>query len=248
MWVNIGDSYWGSGNGTNDNTNNPNNKQLYLKQNKANTKSNIKGYAKSLLGIPERLCIALTDKGWIRRNTVIWHKRNCLPSSVKDRFTNDFEYFYFFTKSPKYYFKQQFEPVKQQSISRSKYKWNCDRSSVQDVNGKHFEEMGERFVHPEGRNKRTVWKISTHSFKEAHFATFPERLIETPIDACCPMGGIVLDPFMGSGTVAKVAIRQGKAFIGIELNPEYIKIAEKRIQKQKDKMAQDLFYSQDIFC
>lgn len=84
---------------------------------------------------------------------------------------------------------------------------------------------------PLGRNKRTVWTLTNKACKEAHFAVFQESLIETPLKACCPDNGIVLDPFMGSGTVAKVALQQGKNYIGIELNPEYIEIANRRIGK-----------------
>lgn len=320
LWINIADSYGGSGNGTHDNTNNQNDKQLYLKQNKVNIKSGIKGYNKSLLGIPERLCIALTDNGLIRRNTIIWHKRNCLPSSVKDRFTNDFEYFYFFTKSGKYYFKQQFESFNHASLKRLNQKnFNNQKGGNKDYKKTIFSQSRcsqsqrgtlENFKNNinklEGRNKRTVWTLTNKACKDAHFAVFQEELIRTPINACCPekicvecgkaieymykcpidfgkgetntaypektngwdlkrgqakwreegyeslpvtfqglkqcncnaefKPGIVLDPFFGSGTSGKVAIEQSKDFIGIELNPEYIKLAEDRIKAVQIKM------------
>jgi len=135
---------------------------------------------KSLLGIPERLAIALTDRGLLRRNSVIWHKLNCLPLSAKDRFTNDFEYFYFFTKSPKYYFKQQFEPLKTESKKRA---MRGSSGKGKYANGEQFPEgvhamtmsqerehqgydnmeekiaSGQTLLNPMGRNKRTVWEI-----------------------------------------------------------------------------------------
>ena len=87
----------------------------------------------------------------------------------------------------------------------------------------------KKMCHPDGRNKRCVWSITTKSFKGAHFAVYPPELIKTPISAGCPIGGIVLDPFMGRGTTGVVALQQNKSFIGIELNPDYIEIAKRRI-------------------
>jgi site-specific DNA-methyltransferase (adenine-specific) len=124
-----------------------------------------------------------------------------MPSSVKDRFTVDFEYLFFFSKNKKYYFEQQFENYSTQ-----------------------------------GRNKRAVWSITTKGFKEAHFAVFPEELIKTPIKAGCPKGGIILDPFMGSGTTGVVAIKQRKHFLGFEINPKYVKIANKRLENVQVSM------------
>jgi site-specific DNA-methyltransferase (adenine-specific) len=159
-----------------------------------------------------------------------------MPNSVKDRFTVDFEYLFFFTKSKKYYFEQQFEPIKAISIKRAKYGWNCDRPSTQSNGGVDVEIMGERFVNLRGRNKRCVWTIPPKSFKESHFAVFPPELVVTPITAGCPNDGIVLDPFMGAGTTAVVAKQLKRNFIGIELNPEYIAIAEKRINSIEKSM------------
>jgi DNA modification methylase len=253
---------------------------------------------KSLIGIPERFVIAMTDDGgWVRRNTIIWHKPNCLPSSVKDRFTIDFEYFYFFVKSKTYYSETQYEPHKLESIIRAKKGFKTSNTkylekltSVGNLrNGSnplceqgrikrtvwtipeqyYFETQYEQysdFTLPQinkqykgqalkdykkhmaqnpsdtkrsiiksldvnrGRIKRTVWKINTIPFPGAHFATFPEKLLETPIKACCPPeNGTILDPFMGSGTTALVAKKLGRNYIGIEINSEYIKIANNRI-------------------
>jgi DNA modification methylase len=120
------------------------------------------------------------------RNEIIWHKPSCLPASVKDRYTVDFEKMFFFTKNPKYYFKQQIEPVKDVSLKRAEYGLNQTDNSQKAVNVQDMKKMGTRFVNPNGRNKRTVWHISTASFKDAHFAVYPPELLESPIDAGCP--------------------------------------------------------------
>ena len=222
-WVNLGDTY-SRGTRKKDGTNQSlrNNKEVHVEPNM------IPDYGisdKCLLQIPSRFAIEMVNRGWILRNTIIWHKRNCMPSSVSDRFTVDFEYIFFFSKKKKYYFKQQREPHKQISIERTKFKWNGHREKMSSWEGMHIKKM----CHPEGRNKRTVWTINPKPFKEAHFAVYPEELCETPIKAGCPVGGIVLDPFFGAGTTGVVAKKQGKNYIGIELNPEYINIAKKRL-------------------
>ena len=210
-WVNLGDSYatnsqHGSGYGEISRTAGIGNSQKGV-QSRCGKPENIK--AKSLVGIPERFAIAMTDRGWIRRNTIIWKKPSCMPSSAADRFTVDFEYLYFFTKNPKYYFEQQFD----KSIDNGKFK----------NEGKTYE----------NRNKRCVWTINLQPYSGAHFAAYPEELVATPIKAGCPKGGTVLDPFMGSGTTLKVARDLGRKGIGIELNPEYIELAEKRIDLEQ---------------
>jgi len=195
-WVNLGDTYYTKSGASflNDNLN-THKKIEKIGINRANA---IRGKGllknKNLCLVPFRFAIEMQKRGWIIRNVIIWHKPNVMPSSVKDRFTVDFEYLFFFSKNKKYYY------IK-------------------------------KMCHPKGRNKRTVWKISTKPFKEAHFAVYPPELCEVPINAGCPEGGVVLDPFFGAGTTGVVALRQGKNFIGIELNPDYIKIAEKRLRK-----------------
>jgi len=299
---------------------------------------------KSLCLIPQCFAIEMVNRGWILRNTIIWHKPNCMPSSAKDRFTVDFEYFYFFTKSNKtqfwtnnktddcvrkqplgtkgiegkdweynkngkkkslwtghdYYFEQQFEPMKESTIKRAKspYYGNKTKNGGYAIDAKSVQKQYDK-INELGittRNKRAVWKIPTKPFPEAHFAVFPEALIETPIKAGCPKyvckkcgkarvkildysdkvnaqwgkrksnpqgfrdkrempqkviknvnvkeigytdcgcnagfeGGVVLDPFIGSGTTARVALKQGKRYLGIEIKQEYIDIANKRIRK-----------------
>ena len=208
---------------------------------------------KSLVGIPERFVLEMQNRGWTRRQTIIWWKPNCMPSSVKDRFTCDFEYLYFFTKSEKYWFERQFErsvyPETRPSGMERHGKEYRDKVKGKYDNEKQYGGGGTSFkgysgyikadgtsMWSETRNKRCVWKITTKPFKEAHFAVFPEKLVETPLKAGCPKGGTALDPFCGSGTVGVVAKRQGKKFIGIELNPEYIKMAEKRIANTQGRL------------
>lgn len=195
--------------------------------------------AKCLLMIPFRFAIEMVNRGWILRNSIIWYKRNCMPASVKDRFTVDFEYIFFFVKSQKYWFEQQFEPHLTQEnrpdgIIRNR-EFGYD-SKLNALNKKNYSLRQKRggnknpdYLSPQGRNKRCVWDIPTKPFKGAHFAVFPETLVEPMIKSGCPEGGIILDPFMGSGTACLVAKQLRRNYIGIELNPEYIKIAQKRI-------------------
>ena len=226
-WVNLGDTYYTKSGGSflNDQLNS--NKRIKkLGINRANA---IRGKGlledKNLTLTPLRFAIEMQKRGWIIRNVIIWHKPNCMPTSVNDRFTVDFEYLFFFVKSKKYYFKQQREPHKLESIERTKHKWDGHREYGSSFSGMDIKKM----CHPDGRNKRCVWSITTKSFKGAHFAVYPQELIETPIKAGCPEEGIVLDPFFGSGTTGLVALKQNKKFIGIELNPDYIEVAKRRL-------------------
>lgn len=191
---------------------------------------------KSLCMIPERLSIKMIEDGWLLRNNIIWYKPNAMPDSCKDRFTVDYEYLYFFTKNDKYQFNTQYEPFKS-CISNNHNNTNKpskkERELLDTGMVRHGGE-GSTLNNPNkwsklGKIKRCVWEINTKAFKEAHFATFPEKLIETPIKAGCPENGIILDPFMGGGTTGVVAKQLNKNYIGIELNPDYIQIANKRI-------------------
>ena len=191
---------------------------------------------KCLVQIPHRFAIEMCNRGWILRNTIIWHKNNCMPSSASDRFTIDFEYVFFFVKNKKYFFNQQFE----KSIDKESYSGRRPRNAGKmfGIDPKNYQMAGnvgvdgklknEGKTYPE-RNKRCVWNINTKGFKEAHFAVFPEKLIEPMIDTGCPKNGIILDTFMGACTSAVVAKKLGMNFVGIELNPDYIKIGKKRL-------------------
>ena len=229
-WVNIGDSYSGSGNGSGDTTYEERQHIKREKFDKIYTGQKLGKTTlpdKCLCQIPSRFAIEMTNRGWILRNEIIWYKRNCMPSSVNDRFTVDFEKIYFFTKNKKYYFEQQFEDA------------ITGNGAEQGINkGKRFggeaSGRGVRILknHDQGRNMRCVWDITTKGYREAHFATYPEELCITPIKAGSPVGGIVLDPFMGAGTTGLVAKKLGRQYVGIELNPKYIEIAEKRIYNE----------------
>jgi|TARA_Y100000034_G_scaffold70935_2_gene85505 DNA modification methylase len=353
-WVNLGDTYNAGRNGGHAGGT----KGLDRPENAPKQSGiNAEGIpAKSLTMIPFRFAIEMVNRGWILRNVIIWHKRNCMPSSVKDRFTVDFEYLFFFSKNKKYYFETQYEPLSNATIEdlnkRTKMRWgdgskgskHFDGKGVKDYDKKgrtrdefsnvekgrnkrttwdikdrqtpysilepefrkeiidfrnlpehdnirdyltkwknnkkitineiekHFGnqaghhwfekngsypskddwlklkellEFDDLFDEPmttifqksglkqnseNGRIKRTTWTINPKPFKEAHFAVYPEELCEIPIKAGCFEGGIVLDPFFGSGTTGLVALKQNKKFIGIELNPEYIEIAKKRLK------------------
>lgn len=243
LWVNIGDTYYGNPAGNTSGKSATGRMKLgYADQETriAGTQNRAKGLIieKSLCNIPARFSIEMQNRGWILRNIIIWHKPNCMPSSIKDRFTVDFEYLYFFVKSKRYYFDQQYEPYSKSTINDSRfnpgskehrsYNWKADKVDETNLSIK-VQRGGFKQGSAEGRNKRCVWTVKLKPFKEAHFATYPESLCETPIKAGCPVGGVVLDPFFGAGTTGLVALKQNKKFIGIELNPEYVKIAEARI-------------------
>ena len=226
-WVNIGDTYYTKSGGSF--LNDALTSKTRIKKIGINRANVIRGQGlledKNLTLVPFRFALEMQKRGWIIRNVIIWHKPNCMPTSVKDRFTVDFEYLFFFVKSKKYYFEQQREPHKLESLSRIKSKWNGHRELGSSFQGMNIKKM----CHPDGRNKRCVWNISTSSFRGAHFAVYPPELIEIPIKAGCPKNGIVLDPFIGSGTTAIVCKRLERNYLGFDINKEYCKIARERI-------------------
>ena len=338
-WVNLGDTYFGSGKGAGGDGNNKESFTFTEKEERTcdncgkkftgwkfqnfcgsacsgvdNTPRTKKGKLpdKTLTMIPMRFAIEMVNRGWILRNTIIWHKPNCMPSSVKDRFTVVFEYIFLFSKKKKYYFEQQLE----KTITKDKIIRDRDSTRLNNTPGRT--KMGGLTKNDyDFKNKRTTWTICPKPFKEAHFAVYPEELCETPIKAGCPefvcqkcgmpkikvetiighqvtesmriagsdkdgkyygneqkdyekakankpsetkkrilesmsqikkykyestckcnagfIGGIVLDPFFGAGTTGLVALKQKKNYIGIELNPEYIEIAEKRLKPFKEQ-------------
>lgn len=269
-WVNLGDTYSGSccgagstrlkgeGSGFQNVTDGfyaTSDKEKYYEKLRVRLKKQTLP-SKSLCMIPFRFAIGMGDRGWILRNTIIWHKNNCMPSSASDRFTIDFEYLFFFTKSKKYYFNQQFEPYKPDSLRRSKSSYNSGKNDIiKTFSSTNQQKWSNKIQHQKnynnpylscqvrdnhdihnytykfGRNMRTTWHINTKSFKGKHFAVYPEKLCVTPIKSGCPENGVVLDPFMGSGTTLVVAKKLARQYIGIELNPEYIKIAKQRLNE-----------------
>jgi len=304
VWVVIGDTFYGSGAGQKSLG-----KQSYIAPEQVTFSHQHKGTLgnelpkKCMVGIPERFMLEMVERGWIVRNKIIWYKPAALPESVKDRFTIDYENIYLFTKNPRYYFKQQFEPVTDSTLKRI-------RIFTPPIGGNKYTGRPEETHHDArfsgkptivrgNRNRRCVWKIGSGFFKDAHFAVFPMPLIEGPIDAGCPKlvctkcgrpkmpvfesrssgvwprdgtqvkqrggtsldsgasmkdggfsmrdhpvgvkhtlvgwsscecgadfrNGIVLDPFLGSGTVGLVAKGMGLDWVGIELKVEYVEMA-----------------------
>lgn len=226
-WVNLGDTYAGTMPKT-ENDYGANSKVSAGRKIRLAGTKNCGINDKSLCQIPSRFAIEMCNRKWILRNEIIWHKPNCMPSSVRDRFTIDFEKVFFFTKNKKYYFEQQKE-------GNSYYK-TIARAGQKRFGGNNT--LGtpairdSRIIETWGRNKRCVWKITTSPFKEAHFATFPEKLVEPMILSGCLKNGTVLDPFTGSGTTLKVARELGRKSVGIELNESYCEMAKNRTSQQ----------------
>jgi DNA modification methylase len=185
------------------------------------------GAGKQLTGIPWRVAFALQADGWYLRQDIIWHKPNPMPESVRDRCTKAHEYVFLLSKSPRYFFdgKSIKEPCLTSPQSREK---NNGESAVDTKMRGHGNYCG---TYMGGRNKRSVWTVTPTPYKGAHFATMPEKLVEPCVLVGSREGDTVIDPFAGSGTVGVVALRHNRQFIGIELNPAYVKLAEQRIEK-----------------
>jgi len=242
LWVNIGDTYYTKSGSyfVYDNIGKKNADEV-TKTTGLNKVNNLRGRGilpeKSLCNIPARFSIEMQNRGWILRNEVIWHKPNCMPSSVDDRFTVDFEKIFFFVKQRKYYFKQLLEPMAQSTIMRAKYGTKSKKTDQGQYAGMDIERQEDIFAkirsgEIDGHNMRCVWTMSLRPFKDNHFASYPQHLVVRPLEATCPEGGVVLDPFMGSGTTGVVARKLQCNYVGIELNSKYIEIANKRIYNE----------------
>lgn len=238
LWVNIGDSYAtkpksnydGKGQGLQDKSYGTGDTTLGYKQQSDRYKLLLHDYKnKDLIGIPWMLAFELRKRGWYLRQDIIWSKPNPMPESVKDRCTKAHEYIFLLSKSPKYFF--DYEAIQEPCADPDRTNYQCGSRSNGVNNDRNDNDFGERSKNFSftNRNKRSVWHVATKPFKEAHFAVFPEQLIAPCINAGSKEGGVVLDPFMGSGTTAVVAKKLSRKFIGCELNLEYIKIAEKRL-------------------
>ncbi|HLF88614.1 MAG TPA: site-specific DNA-methyltransferase [Anaerolineales bacterium] len=194
-----------------------------------------------LLAMPWQVAFALKREGWLLRSDIIWHKPNAMPSSVKTRPTTDHEYIFLFSKGQNYFY--DIDAIREPHVTFSENsRMKGGRNHFGKVNGtpEQGKNQGnsnlhngrwDQAFHPKGRNRRTVWEIPLSKFREAHFAVFPEKLVELCILAGCPEGGIVLDPFIGSGTTAVVAQRLGRKFVGMDSNPEYCEMARKRVSQ-----------------
>ena len=181
---------------------------------------------KDLVGIPWRVAFALQADGWYLRSDIIWHKPNPMPESVTDRPTKAHEYLFLLTKSERYYYDA--EAIREDGPTYIRKASGYVGFNATHTGNNQKGGFADRDTITEGRNKRTVWTVATSPYAEAHFATFPPKLIEPCILAGCPSGGLVLDPFAGSGTTIQVAQQLGRQGVGIELNPAYIVLAETR--------------------
>ena len=239
VWLNLGDSYTSGGRDTRD----PGQSKIHpafenwQKGNRPGTPLGLK--PKDLIGIPWRVAFALQADGWWLRSDIIWSKPNPMPESVTDRPTKSHEYLFLLTKGERYYYDA--EAIKEPSQSGP----SDVRKMVEGYErfgGKHkalddplnkasaATNIGRRagVGSPDGRNRRTVWEIPTAPFPGAHFATFPPELVKPCVLAGCPVGGMVLDPFAGSGTVVLVAQELGRVGVGVELKAEYLAMGQKR--------------------
>ena len=239
LWLNLGDSYYNY---------RPGKGQSLIKQTVSNTKQDlpvecsrrgnkIQGLKeKDLVGIPWRVAFALQADGWYLRQDIIWHKPNPMPESVADRCTKAHEYIFLLSKSSKYYYDHEavkekcseanIEDFKRRKTlnNKGKGKGTYDEARPDLCRGRDAY-MPDDFM----RNKRSVWTVNTRPYPEAHFATYPKKLIRPCIKAGCPQGGVVLDPFGGSGTTAEVANELQRDAILCELNPKYCELIKKRL-------------------
>jgi len=230
LWVNYGDTYLcQQGSGFNGN------KRLDAANRSIQVKRPLP--PKNLLGMPWRLAFALQSDGWILRQDIIWHKPNPIPESVTDRCTKAHEYLFLLSKSARYYFDSC--AIKEQAATIPKLRDKNAEGYQADYAKSNRFSPGERVYGADFmRNKRSVWSIPTRPYPAAHFATFPPDLIRPCILAGSREGGIVLDPFFGSGTTGEVCIEEGRECIGIELNPEYIRLAGGRVGKARHRPKQ----------
>ena len=232
VWLNLGDSYAsttkGSG-GAGKSTLGPNRDLQNIDFQKMEPRRfELDGLKpKDLIGIPWRVAFALQADGWYLRSDIIWHKPNPMPESVTDRCTKAHEYIFLLSKSARYYYDH--EAIKEESVIGE---GAIRRSGAVSQVGTLRNDEGRHCVNDGTRNRRTVWTVSTRSYKGAHFATFPPELIEPCVLAGSAEGDTVLDPFSGAGTTGVVALAKRRKYIGIELNPRYAEMAARRIRDE----------------
>lgn len=255
-WINLGDSY-STQSGTNSAIARGSYKEqdsTYI-VNRGESGSLIKDKSlpsKTLLLLPHRFAIGCMDRGWIIRNDIVWAKRNGMPESVTDRFTKKHEYFFFMTKSTDYFFDLDAVRGKHSSISLERYKYKFTgqlggesnnfkgdkfgkgQADTKYSDGGRLNWNGEKSTegHINGKNPGSVsdfWDIPTKPSNESHYAQYNDELLKKPVLAGCPIGGIIYDPFMGSGTTALMALRCDRNFIGSEMSEIYLASANKRI-------------------
>lgn len=237
LWLNIGDSYYNY---------RPGKGQALVQQTVANNDQDLPQVCarrgnkleglkeKDLIGIPWMLAFALRADGWYLRQDIIWHKPNPMPESVQDRCTKAHEYIFLMSKSQKYYYDH--ESIKEESVdfdaTKKRYEKNFNAFNGGLETGAISRNNPTAKLEFDGnRNKRSVWTVNTKPYAGAHFAVFPQELIEPCIMAGAAPGQVVLDPFMGSGTTAQVAQHLGRQYLGCELNEEYKTLQEKRLRQ-----------------
>lgn len=237
LWVNMGDSYagsWGAQGHRESNTNQSRSRRNQIQNHpkRASKTGSVAGTGckpKDLMGIPWRLAFALQDDGWYLRQDIIWSKPSPMPESVTDRCTKAHEYLFLLSKQRRYYWDrnamQESADCPEGPRNTGPYVVAGEREGCNANIGGSVHKIGPRPT----RNKRSVWTVSSQPFREAHFATYPPKLIEPCILAGCPKGGVVLDPFGGAGTTGLVAARHGRQALLCELNPEYAALAQRRI-------------------
>ena len=236
LWVNIGDCFAGSMKGGANYPDNTKNYKQGTNKGALGKSSIVKKYSKyknkDLIGIPWMLAFALRSDGWYLRQDIIWHKPNPMPESVTDRCTKSHEYIFLLSKNSRYLYDYKAIAEKSEWAEKDKRFINGPTQSEKSKDSQW--QCNKQGVYRDDmlRNKRDVWTVKPASFKDAHFATFPERLIVDCIKAGCPVGGVVLDPFMGAGTTAVVARKLERNYIGFELNREYVELAEKRLKNE----------------
>jgi len=234
LWVNIGDSYSSGGKAAGDkvfgnsdfNATRPSRGATKTPARPADTIP-----AKNLLMIPARLAIALQSNGWILRSEIVWAKKSPMPESVTDRPTRAHEMIYMLAKQGRYFYDAK--AIAEPTVKRVGFEGSAKGYAPGDRNDVGRSDYGSREAGV--RNKRTVWSLSSQPCKDAHFAVFPSEIPRLCIKASSRPGDTVLDCFSGAGTSGVVAIELGRNYIGIELNPEYNDIAERRITAQEDK-------------
>jgi DNA modification methylase len=242
LWLNLGDSYASVHTGGQKSPKSTVGSNMPGVQEIRQPKANPQEYGlkdKDLVGIPWRVAFALQADGWYLRSDIVWHKPNAMPESVTDRPTKAHEYIFLLSKNPKYYYdidsiREPYETKATKPRDKHAEGYQADYSK-----GDRFSKGARDYYSKGGRNKRSVWTVPTQPFPEAHFAVYPPALITPCILAGCPVGGTVLDPFAGSGTTLLVATQHHRKSIGIELNPEYVEIAKRRLNSVQLKLVME---------
>lgn len=231
-WINLGDSWAGGKIGRDDNDSESaglhrgNGKFKVAGNNGVKRKPTYGLKPKDLIGVPWAVAFALRADGWYLRQELIWAKPNPMPESVTDRCTKSHEQIFLLSKSPRYWFDAA--AIAEPTVTKDSVVRDRDSTRLNNVPGR--KKMGGlKENNYDVRNRRSVWAIPTQPYGGAHFAVFPERLPLLCIAAGCPNGGVVLDPFMGSGTTGLAALRLGRKFVGIDIHPDNIRLAEERV-------------------